>query len=170
MASGFNYVYSAKSITNTDKYDIRVDSNLNAKTRLFVRFSRQQDQRLGVGTLPVPIGGGRSVQDHYTQVVIDLNRQFTPNLVLDIQTSVGRALGAQLGLSNGFDLTSIGLPASYASAAAPQFPVFNIGDITGTSNGSDAIVSVQPRNVWPTLGTLYYNKRAALAEVRRRLP
>ena len=150
-----NYVFTSKSITNGDKYDIRVDSNLDAKTRMFVRYSRQQDTRLGVGSLPLPIGGGRSVQDHFTQAVVDLNRVVNSKVVVDLQTSFGRALGAQLGRSNGFDLTTLGLPSNYTSTAAPQFPVFNIGDITGTSNGSDAIVSVQPRNVYATLGTVF---------------
>lgn len=154
--SAYNYTFSGKSITNTDKYDIRVDAELTAKTRMFVRYSRQQDTRLGVGSLPLPIGGGRSVQDHFTQAVVDLNRVFTQTLVADVQFSFGRALGAQLGRSNGFDLSSIKLPSNFTSVAAPQFPVFNIGDITGTSNGSDAIVSVQPRNVYATLGTVYY--------------
>ncbi len=150
-----NYIFSGKSITNGDKYDIRVDSNLDSKTRMFVRYSRQQDTRLGVGSLPLPIGGGRSVEDHFTQAVVDLNRTITPKVVADVQFSFGRALGAQLGRSNGFDLTSIKLPSAYAAVVAPQFPVFNITDITGTSNGSDAIVSVQPRNVYSTLGTVY---------------
>ncbi len=154
--AGYNYTFSAKSITNSDKYDIRVDSNLDSKTRMFVRFSRQQDTRLGVGSLPLPIGGGRSVQDHFTQALVDLNHVFTAKVVMDLQTSFGRALGAQLGRSNGFDLSTIKLPSSYTTAVAPQFPVFNIGDITGTSNGSDAIVSVQPRNVYSTLGTVYW--------------
>lgn len=150
-----NYIFSAKSITNSDKYDIRVDSNLDAKTRMFVRYSRQQDTRLSVGSLPLPSGGGRSVEDHFTQAVVDLNRVISAKVVVDLQTSFGRALGAQLGRSDGFDPASIKLPASFASVVAPQFPVLNIADITGTSNGSDAIVSVQPRNVYSTLGTVY---------------
>ena len=154
--AGYNYTFSGKSITNSDKYDIRVDSNLDSKTHFFARYSRQQDVRRGIGTLPLPIGGGRSVEDHFTQAVVDVNRTFTSKLVADLLFSFGRALGAQLGQSNGFDQTSIKLPASLSAQLAPQFPVFNIADITGTSNGSDAIVSVQPRNVWSTLGTVYY--------------
>ena len=37
---------------------------------------------------------------------------------------------------------------------APQFPVFNIGDVVGTSNGSDSFTQFQPRNVWSTLGSV----------------
>lgn len=154
--AGFNFVFSDKSITNSNKYDIRVDTNLDMKTRMFIRYSRQEDSRLSVGNLPLPIGGGRSVEDHFTQALVDLNRVFTAKMVADVQFSFGRALGAQLGRSNGFDLASIKLPTSFTSVVAPQFPVFNIGDITGTSNGSDAIVSVQPRNIYSTLGTVYY--------------
>ena len=154
--AGYNYTFSGKSITNSDKYDIRVDSNLDAKTHFFARYSRQQDVRRGIGTLPLPIGGGRSVEDHFTQAVVDVNHTFSTKLVAGVLFSFGRALGAQLGQSNGFDQTSLKLPGTLVSQLAPQFPVFNIADITGTSNGSDAIVSVQPRNVWSTLGTVYY--------------
>ena len=105
---------------------------------MIVRYSRQQDVRLGVGSLPLPIGGGRSVNDHFTQALVDLNRVVNPKVVADVQFSFGRALGAQLGRSNGFDLNTLKLPASYVSSVAPQFPVFNISDVTGTSNGSDA--------------------------------
>jgi hypothetical protein len=139
-----NYIYSAKSITNSDKYDIRADFTLSDKTKLFARYSRQQDQRLGTGTLPLPIGGGRTVTDHFTQAVVDLNHVITSNILADIQFSFGRALGIQLGQSNGFDPATLKLPSSFTSLIAKQFPVFNIGDITGTSNGSDAIVSAQP--------------------------
>jgi hypothetical protein len=151
-----NYIYSAKAITNTNKYDARVDFTLSNKTKMFVRYSRQQDKRLSSGNLPLPIGGGRSIHDHFTQAVVDLNHVITPNVLADITFSFGRANGVQLGQSNGFNPASLGFPGSFASLIAPQFPVFNMTDITGTSNGGDNIVSAQPRNVWSTLGVVYF--------------
>jgi hypothetical protein len=153
-----NYVYSAKAITNTDKYDIRGDYSLSEKTKLFGRFSRQQDTRLSTGTLPLPIGGGRQINDHFTQAVVDLNHVITPNVLADVSFSFGRALGVQLGLSNGFNISSLGWPSGLTPLLASQFPVFNIGDITGTSNGGDAIVNAQPRNVFSTLGVVYVQR------------
>ncbi len=148
-----NYIYSADSVLNSDKYDLRTDANLDANTRMFVRFSRQKDVRQVPGNLPLPAGGGRNTTDTYTQSVVDGTRVFTPSLVGNLQFSFTRALAAQFGASNGFDLASLNFPASYVSAVAPQFPVFSIGDVVGTSNGGDAFTQYQPRNVWALLGS-----------------
>lgn len=165
ITSQNNYVYSSQSITNSDKYDIRSDLNISDNTRLFGRFSRQQDTRLQPGAMPPPIGGGRSVNDHFTQAMIDLTHVFSPTLISDVQFSFSRALGVQYGLSQGFDLSSLKLPGYYTTVTASQFPIFNIADITGTSNGnggngtgSDAIVSAQPRNIFATLGSISYQR------------
>jgi hypothetical protein len=148
-----NYIYSADSILNGNKYDLRTDANFSENTRMFVRFSRQQDTRAVPGTLPLPAGGGRYTTDHYTQSVADLTHVFSPTLVGDLQFAFTRALASQYGASQGFDLPSLNLPAAYTSIVAPQFPVFNIGDVVGTSNGSDSFTQFQPRNVWSTLGS-----------------
>ena len=153
-----NYIFSSKSITNGNKFDIRGDYTYSDATKVFVRWGQQFDTRLSTGTLPLPIGGGRSVQDSYTLGVINLTHVFTPHLLADVETSFGRSWGAQVGRSDGFDLSSIKLPSSYTSLVAHQFPVFNIGDITGTSNGSDAIVSKQPRNDYATTGNVYLQR------------
>jgi Carboxypeptidase regulatory-like domain len=150
-----NYIFSSKATQDTDKYDIRTDMNITEKTKMFARYSRQQDTRLSTGTLPLPIGGGRSITDHFTQALVDLNRTITQNVVADVGFSFGRSLGIQYGRSNGFDNSTLGWPSSLTSLLAPQFPVFNIGDITGTANGGDAIVNKQPRNIFSTLGVVY---------------
>ena len=142
---------------------MRSDLNISENTRMFGRFSRQQDTRLQPGAMPAPIGGGRSVNDHFTQAMIDLTHVFSPTLIGDVQFSFSRALGVQYGLSQGFDLSALKLPAYYTGVVANQFPIFNIADVTaprtetaGTGTGSDAIVSAQPRNIFSTLGSVSY--------------
>jgi outer membrane receptor protein involved in Fe transport len=151
-----NYIYSAKSITNSDKYDLRTDANFTESTRMFFRFSRQQDLRSVPGNLPLPIGGGRNTSDHYTQAVADLTHVISPSTVADMQFSFTRALASQVGASQGFNLSSLGFPAAYLSQVQSQFPVFNIGDTVGTSNGSDSFTQFQPRNMFSTLGSVSY--------------
>jgi hypothetical protein len=153
-----NYIFSSKATQNTDKYDIRTDMNITEKTKVFARYSRQQDTRLSTGNLPLPIGGGRSITDHFTQALVDVNRVITPKIVADVGFSFGRSLGIQYGRSLGFDTSALGWPSSLTSLLSPQFPVFNIGDITGTANGGDAIVNKQPRNIYSTLGVLYIQR------------
>lgn len=149
-----NYIFTAKSITNSDKYDLRTDANFTDNTRMFVRYSRQQDQRIVPGQMPLPIGGGRQTTDHYTQAMVDLSHVFTPATVLEVQATWSRALAAQFGASQGFDLASLGFPSSFVTAVPAQFPIFNIGDVVGTSNSADSFVQFQPRNVWTASATL----------------
>lgn len=153
-----NYIFSSKSTTSSDKYDIRGDYSYSEATKFFARLGRQKDTRLSTGNLPLPIGGGRSVQDAFTLAVLNMTHVFSQTILADVETSFGRSWGAQVGRSDGFDLSTIKLPSAYTSLVAHQFPVFNIGDITGTSNGSDAIVSKQPRNDYATTVNLYIQR------------
>ena len=151
-----NYFYSANSTLQSNKYDLRTDANFTDNTRMFVRFSRQEDVRQVPGTLPLPAGGGRNTSDHYTQAVAGLTHVFTPSIVGTVQTSFTRALAFQYGTSLGFDLNKLNFPTAFVSAVTPVFPVFNISDITGTANGGDSFTQYQPRNVWTTSGSILW--------------
>jgi hypothetical protein len=153
-----NYIFASKSVTNGDKYDIRNDINFNENNRMFVRFSRQEDARLVPGTMPLPVGGGRQTSDHYTQAMADATHVFSTNTVADVSFSFTRALAYQFGRSQGFDLSTLKLPASYISQVVAQFPVFSPSDAVATSNGADSFVQFQPRNVWAVLGSLFHQK------------
>lgn len=149
-----NYIYTEKSITNSDKWDVRSDLNMSEKTRLFGRFSRQEDDRIVPGSLPLPVGGGRITTDHYTQAVADLTRVLSSTMVADVQFSFSRALAYQYGRSQGFDPSTLGLPSTFTNVTENQFPVYNISDIRGTSNGSDSFTQFQPRNVFALRGSV----------------
>ena len=153
-----NYIYSANSTTNSDKWDTRTDYNLNEATRMLFRFSRQQDVRTVPGQYALPAGGGRQTTDTYSQALIDVTHVVSPNVVGDLQFSFSRALAAQFGASNGFNLSSLNFPSSYTSLVASQFPVFNLTDTIGTGNSSDSFTQYQPRNVWSTLGSITWQK------------
>ncbi len=144
-----NYVRSAGSTINTDKWDARVDHAFGENTRLFGRYSEQKDVRIVPGPLPVPIGGGRNTTDTYHQAMADLTHIFSPTWLLTAQFSFSRALATQFGLSRGFDFASLGFPANINAIATDQVPAANITDIpAGISNISDSFTQYQPRNVW----------------------
>ena len=78
-----NYILSAGSTINTDKYDVRIDQSFGEATRLFGRYSAQKDVRLVPGPLPAahrrrpqhdgyvsPVCAGRHARLH-----ADLDRQ-----------------------------------------------------------------------------------------------
>ncbi len=100
-----NYIFASKSITNSDKFDIRNDLNFNEANRMFVRISRQEDARLVPGTMPLPVGGGRQTSDHYLQMMADATHVFSTNTVADVSFSFTRALAYQFGRSQGYDLS-----------------------------------------------------------------
>ena len=151
-----NYLFTNKSLTNSDKYDLRSDENFSQNTRMFTRVSRQQDLRQVPGTMPLPEGGGRNTTDNYTQAVTDVTRVISPNLVADVNLSFSRALAAQYGASQGFNVASLGFPASFTSIVPQQFPIITPGDVGGFSNGADSFVQHQPRNVWAASGNVSY--------------
>ncbi|HLJ15698.1 MAG TPA: TonB-dependent receptor [Bryobacteraceae bacterium] len=149
-----NYLFASKSVTNSDKYDLRTDVNIADNTRMFIRYSRQTDERVVPGNMPVPIGGGRTTNDHYTQGMADLTHVFSASTVLELQVSGSRALAIQYPLDLGFNLAALGFPASLVSQVPALFPITTVGDVTGTANTSDSFLQFQPRNVWTTGGTL----------------
>ena len=107
-----NYLFCSKSITNSDKYDFgptRISPKARGSSALlaaggFTAFPGQHaaaDRRRPETT------------DHYTQGVADLTHVFSPATVADLQFSVSRALATQYGVSQGFDVSSLGFPAAF---------------------------------------------------------
>jgi hypothetical protein len=153
-----NYILSAGSTIDTDKYDIRIDQNFGQNTRLFGRYSHQEDYRLVPGPLPLPIGGGRSTTDTYSQAVLDVTHVLTPSLLVNGQFAFSRALAAQFGLSKGFDFTQLGFPANINAISTDQFVQGSIADIGGISNGADSFIQYQPRNTWTSRASVAYQR------------
>jgi hypothetical protein len=150
-----NYVQSAGSTIDTNKWDVRVDHTFGENTRVFGRYSDQKDVRLVPGPLPPPVGGGRNTTDSYKQAVADLTHVFSPALLATAQFSFSRALATQFGLSRGFDFASLGFPANINAVAVDQVPSATITDIpAGISNRADSFTQYQPRNVWAARANL----------------
>lgn len=153
-----NYILSASSAIDTDKWDVRVDQNFGDRTRLFGRYSHQKDLRLVPGPLPLPIGGGRSTTDTYNQAVLDVTHVFSSSLIANAQFAFSRALAAQFGLSKGFDFSQLGFPSALNAISTDQFIQGNIADTGGISNGSDSFIQYQPRNTWTSRASVSYSR------------
>ena len=148
-----NYIRSAGSTINTDKWDARVDHTFGQNTRIFGRYSQQKDVRVVPGPLPPPIGGGRNTTDTYKQAMADLTHVLSPTMIASAQFSFSRALATQYGLSRGFDFASLGFPANINAIAIDQVPSATIADIpSNISNAADSFTQYQPRNVWAMRG------------------
>ena len=150
-----NFVYTPAQTVQIDKYDFRSDANLNASSRMFARFSQERDARYTPGAMPAPIGGGGYVWDTFTQQVVDFNHVFSPTTVADVNLSYLRGMAVQKGASYGYNLSSLGLPASYTSVSLPYFPVYTMSDVLGTDTAAPAnALQSQPRNIYAVEGSL----------------
>jgi len=150
-----NYVYTPEQRVSIDKYDIRGDLNLTDKTKIFNRFSQERDQRFTPGAMPGDIGGGGSVWDTFTNDVFDISHVFSPTTVADINLSGLRAKAVQEGLSYGFNVASLGLPASYTNVSLPYFPAYGMSDVLGTDQAAPGnTLQTQPRNVFAIEGAV----------------
>ena len=155
-----NYVLSAGSTIDTDKWDVRLDQNFGENTRLFGRYSQQKDVRLVPGPLPLPIGGGRNTTDTYHQAILDFTRVLTPSLITTAQFGFSRALATQYGRSVGFDVSQLGFPSAFLGYTTDQFPQGSVSDMAPLSNGSDSFIQYQPRNTWTTRAGMAYSRGA----------
>ncbi len=154
-----NYVYAPAQTVKIDKYDFRGDGSLTASTKMFARFSQERDQRYTPGAMAPPIGGGGTVWDTFTQQVVDFNHVFSPTTVADVNLSYLRGMAVQKGASWGYSLPSLGLPASYTSAALPYFPVYTMSDVLGTDTAAPGnALQSQPRNIYAVEGSVSHQQ------------
>ena len=156
-----NYVRSAGSTINTDKWDARVDHTFGENTRMFGRYSQQKDVRVVPGPLPLPSAAAVTPQIRtIRRWPTSLTSSARPGSPPRSSPSAARWLHSSV-LSRGFDFASLGFPANINAIAVDQVPSATITDIpAGISNGSDSFTQYQPRNVWAMRGGIV-NSRGA---------
>jgi Carboxypeptidase regulatory-like domain len=140
-----NYTTAYPSGGNTNEFVARGDQNLGANTRLFARFSYY-----GLLDLPEnPLGTGlcedRCAEKYHSKLLaFDVNHSFTPTSILDVNLSGSRFVYSRQPLLSGYDLTTLGWPASYntappSSMRTPPTPEFPFPNDVGHSQGNSAI-------------------------------
>jgi len=139
-----NFSSAAASGGNTTEFVGRADQNISSTTRLFGRFSY-----FGLLDVPTnPLGTGlcfdRCAENYHSKLLaIDLNHTFTPTTIFDLNVAGSRFVYARAPILSGFDLTSLGWPASYNSPPpairTPPTPAFPFPNDVGKSQGNSAI-------------------------------
>src|ERR1700688_4969877 len=139
-----NFLSASPSGGNTNEFVARGDQNIGSNTRLFGRFAYY-----GLTDLPSnPLGTGlcldRCAEKYHTKmVVIGVNHTFTPNTILDVNLSGSRFVYGRQPLLSGFDLTTLGWPATYNSPPStmrtPPTPAFPFPNDVGKTQGNSAI-------------------------------
>src|SRR5713101_2700473 len=120
-----NFSSSASQPSDEDQVVTRIDHTVNAVWKLFGTYGAQSFALGGYdpfrnGTDLLTVGGNES---NLTQTaVIGATAVFSPKLVAELRSSYSRFRNNRIPRSDGFDLTSIGFPASLASLQ--QFRAF----------------------------------------------
>jgi hypothetical protein len=146
----------ARTGGNQDQFVARLDQDLTDKQRLFVRFNHWS-----VVDLPIdPLGDGlctdRCSENYSTNALaLGYNYNISSKTIFDFNASVSRFNYNRTPRNAGFDLTSIGWPASY-NASVPSF--MRTPPTPCVANTSDAIMCsqgqsfIQDRNTQYNLG------------------
>src|SRR5712692_10310765 len=142
--TGGNFSKDASLGGNSNEFVARIDQSLTSKQRLFGRFTY-----FGLTDLPRnPFGTGfcqdRCAETYHTKAVaVDYNYAITPNTIFDFNASISRFIYLRQPINSGFDLTTLGYPASYNSVPSimrtPPTPCFTEDPLVTCSQGQSFI-------------------------------
>lgn len=133
--SGFtgnnNYIRTDASLIEKNTYSVRLDHNFTESTRLFTRYSYDDSpwtraSPYGPSNPGSPGFGPQDFTRH--NVVMEGDHIFSPTLIASLRGSFSRLSNFRGPISQGFDITQLGFPASFASqvGAPAAFPAINI--------------------------------------------
>jgi hypothetical protein len=122
-----NYFATGVSQVNISTYDAKVDQVFNERNSMFARYSgrrlSQPPTLFSDSTTSIAQNNANSQPQNSNSVAIDYTRSQTPTLVFEARYGYSRIALNFRSVSDGFDPTQLGLPASIAANADHlQFP------------------------------------------------
>jgi hypothetical protein len=129
-----NYFKSGKNVFNNDLWFSRIDHQISEKHRIFGRFGGSQNDRFAAGLVD-PAFPATTISSNPTRNAgISVTSTFSPNFLGEFRVSYTRLQNNEAPVSEGFDLASLGFPASVANYVTyKQFPQIQIQQYaTGT--------------------------------------
>ena len=152
-----NFSASATKPTDENQLVTRIDHTLNHRWKLFGTYGAQSFRLGGFdpfrnGTDLLTVGGNES---NLTQTaIIGATAVFSSRLVGEFRSSFSRFRNNRVPPSDGFDLTSIGFPASLAAQQqARAFPRFTFSDVQSVGKLSTSEIR-RITNNWAESGSL----------------
>ena len=154
-----NYFKSGKNATANDIWVGRVDHNISDKHRLFGRVSGRQSQTLAAGLAAENIAfPATGISTSPTRsAIISLTSTFSPSLLGELRFGYTRIQNNSAPTSAGFDIASLGFPASVANAVQyKEFPTIYVQQYVvgtglsvqgGSSSDIGTLTSSQPSNI-----------------------
>jgi hypothetical protein len=143
-----NYVSTGTANLTTDNIDVRVDRNLRADARGFVRYSYRLVESIPLQAFPddLTIAEGRVIEEnHVHNVVMEYNQTFNRSTLLTARLGFARTLFVFNNQGLGFKPSSLGLPASIDAAVDrmmfPAFGATNYTSLGGNDHRYNAFMS-----------------------------
>jgi hypothetical protein len=151
-----NFFVNGKSPSRDDKFDSRLDHNFSSKLRTWARGSYEYGSSAplnGFGDVATSIGDGPVDFYHYN---VALNTIYTVSTttVVNFNYGVGRRNLTHFAFSKGFDMRTLGFPATLYNQAATlglEFPRFNIAGLNGTAGTGNTNISALGQATFTTL-------------------
>src|SRR5712671_5770413 len=152
--SNNNFTTAAATGGNHNQVVARIDHNITNKQRLFFRFSDWNVLDLPVDPLGSGLCADRCFEDYRsTAIAASYTHNITPTTVFGLNASVSRFIYNRSPKNAGFDLTTIGWPASYdevipAEMRTPPTPC--------VANFADNVMCTQGQSFIRDRNTQYY--------------
>ncbi len=145
-----NYVVTGPAVNNYYHFDLRLDHDFGSRWHSFVRFSHINNPNTPFADYPGTSlaasagGNGPSISTAYS-ASFDNAITLSPSLVMDLRAGFSRSAVTRSTFGGPFNLSSLGLPASYVSVASKEdavFPYFGLGNGFATL-GNNGYVPLQ---------------------------
>lgn len=141
-----NYTRTAGNRVPKDSYSIRADHNFTSSNRMFVRYSYDDTPLIralawGEELRQASPTAGPQVFTRWNAAVED-SHTFSPTLLGTVRYSVSRLINNRRPYSDGFDVTSIGLPAYMVQGMVDpiSLPAINITGLSRTGSVPNTVV------------------------------
>ncbi|HZT31622.1 MAG TPA: carboxypeptidase-like regulatory domain-containing protein [Bryobacteraceae bacterium] len=162
-----NYLRTGKNVNNIDGWFTRLDHYISAKHRLFGHFAGNQNDSFPLGLIDKAFPATGVSSNPVRNAGISLVSNFTPNFLGEFRISYTRLQNASVPAGAGFDMATLGFPASVASKVTyKQFPeidinqyytssgltvsTYNAPEVTciGSGQGCGSTASLNPQDTW----------------------
>ncbi len=124
-----NFFSAGTAPAHSNEYLVRVDHNINDKSRLYFRYSYKEEFKTGNPDFwgsNDPAGPGNGRPNSRWNLAAGYSQIFSPTFTMNILTGVELWHETSTNQSAGFQPSTIGLP-TYLDGNSPQFPVINVG-------------------------------------------
>ncbi|MGC2639441.1 MAG: TonB-dependent receptor [Acidobacteriaceae bacterium] len=123
-----NLIVSGTAPAHSNEYDLRLDHNINDRSRAYFRYSYKEEFKTGAASDwgADPAGPGNFRPNNRWGMWAGYSYIFSPTFTMNLSSGVTLWHETSNNQSLGFNPTSIGLP-SYLESNDPLFPEVNVG-------------------------------------------